>query len=89
MCWEEQKVQQMAFVRVSVMRPVIYTLIGDAIAMGGTAALRDCGKRERERKRAPSRKRELLSAAVVQDKAESSQTPGMINDLWPRCVEAW
>lgn len=83
---QEEKVQQMAFVWVSMMRPVIYTLIGDTVATGGIATLRDWG---RERKRAPSCKRELLSAAVVQDKAESSQTPGMINDLWPRCVEAW
>lgn len=38
---------------------------------------------------APSCKRELLSAAAVRDKAESSQTPRMINDLWPRREEAW
>lgn len=86
MCWsaEKQNAQQMAFVKPSMMRLLIYTLIGDAIATRGTAALRESG-----RERPPSCKRELLSTAVVQDKAESSQMPCMINDLWPRCVEAW
>lgn len=32
-----------------MMRPVIYTLMGDAIAMQGFATLRDWGERERER----------------------------------------
>lgn len=77
----------MAFVWVSTTRPVIYTLMDAAIAAIGIAALTETG-REGERG-APSWKRELLSAALVQDKAESSQTPCMINDLWPRCVEAW
>lgn len=60
--------------------------MGYAIAAGGIATRRE---RRGEKERAPSWKRELLSAAVVQDKAESSQTPRMINDLRPRCVEAW
>ena len=34
-----------------MMRPVIYTLIGDAIATGGFSTLRDCGERQRERER--------------------------------------
>ncbi len=47
--WEEkQEVQQTAFVWVSTTRPVIYTLIGDAIATRGIAALRETG-REGER----------------------------------------
>lgn len=86
---EKQEVQQTAFVWASTTRPVIYTLIGEAIATWGISALRGKERRERERERAPSWKRELLSAAVVRDKAESSQTPCMINDLRPRCVEAW
>lgn len=62
----------------------------DAIATRGIAAQREVLREEGEKGvKAPSWKRELLSAAVVRDKAESSQTPCMINDLWPRCVEAW
>lgn len=45
---EKQEVQQTAFVWVSTSRPVIYTLIGDAIATRGIVALRDSG-REGER----------------------------------------
>lgn len=83
---QEQEVQQTAFVRVSTPKPVICTLTGNAIATRGITAQREPG---RERERVPSCEREFLSVAVVRDKAESSQTPCMINDLWPHCVEAW
>lgn len=86
----KRKYNRRTFVWVSTPRPVSYTLMADAIATRGFAAPRETGReKERERERAPSWKRELLSAAAVRDKAESSQTPCMINDLWPRCVEAW
>lgn len=83
---EKQEVQQRVFVWLSTARPVIYTLMGDGIAARGSGATRGTG---REGKELHHWKRELLSAAVVRDKAESSQTPCMINDLWPHCVEAW
>lgn len=76
----QQEVQQTIFVWESTIMHVIYTLIDDAIPVRGLAALRGGGGRG-EWERAPSWYRELLSAAVVRDKAESSQTPHMINDL--------
>lgn len=74
----KQEVQQTVFVWESTIMPVIYTLIDDAIPVRGLAAL---GGWRGEWERAPSWYRERLSAAVVRDKAESSQTPHMINDL--------
>lgn len=47
---EKQEVQQTAFVWASTTRPVIYTLIGEAIATWGISALRGKERRERERK---------------------------------------
>lgn len=48
---EKQEVQQRAFVWLSTTRPVIYTLMGNAIAARGSTTLRERqGEKEREGK---------------------------------------